>query len=50
MTIINVALPEMRADLQMSVAGLQWIINGDTLTYPISALLSLLTATFTEQH
>src|SRR5271156_7132334 len=32
-TIINVALPQMRADLHMSTAGQQWVINAYTLTF-----------------
>ncbi len=32
-SIVNVALPSMRADLELSAAGLQWVVNGYTLTY-----------------
>src|SRR5580658_7158483 len=32
-TIINVALPQMRADLHMSSAGQQWVINAYALTF-----------------
>ncbi len=32
-TIINVALPQMRADLHMTTAGQQWVINAYTLTF-----------------
>jgi MFS family permease len=32
-TIINVALPQMRGALHMSTAGQQWIINAYTLTF-----------------
>ncbi len=32
-TIVNVALPKIRADLHMSATGLQWIINAYTLTF-----------------
>jgi EmrB/QacA subfamily drug resistance transporter len=32
-TIINVALPQIRADLHMSTAGQQWVINAYTLTF-----------------
>ena len=32
-TIVNVALPKIRADLHMSASGLQWIINAYTLTF-----------------
>ncbi len=32
-SIVNVALPSMRADLGLSAAGLQWVVNGYTLTY-----------------
>src|SRR5262245_63592738 len=31
-TVVNVALPTIGADLNMGVAGLQWILNGYTLT------------------
>jgi EmrB/QacA subfamily drug resistance transporter len=32
-SIVNVALPKMRADLDLSGAGQQWIINAYTLTF-----------------
>jgi EmrB/QacA subfamily drug resistance transporter len=32
-SIVNVALPKMRADLDLSVTGQQWIINAYTLTF-----------------
>ncbi|SDO69155.1 drug resistance transporter, EmrB/QacA subfamily [Klenkia soli] len=32
-SIVNVALPSMRADLGLSPGGLQWVVNGYTLTY-----------------
>jgi EmrB/QacA subfamily drug resistance transporter len=32
MTVVNVALPTIGKDLNASVAGLQWIVNGYTLT------------------
>jgi EmrB/QacA subfamily drug resistance transporter len=32
-TIINVALPQMRADLHMSSAGQQWVVNAYALTF-----------------
>src|SRR4029450_3092880 len=32
MTVVNVALPRMGRALAASVAGLQWIVNGYTLT------------------
>jgi MFS family permease len=32
-TIINVALPEMRTALHMSAGGQQWVINAYTLTF-----------------
>ncbi len=32
-TIVNVALPQMRLDLHMSASGLQWIVNAYTLTF-----------------
>lgn len=32
-TIVNVALPAMRADLGLSAGGLQWVINGYALTF-----------------
>ena len=32
-TIVNVALPQMRIDLHMSATGLQWIVNAYTLTF-----------------
>jgi EmrB/QacA subfamily drug resistance transporter len=38
-TIVNVALPAIRADLEMSVAGLQWTLDGYLVT--LSALLLL---------
>jgi EmrB/QacA subfamily drug resistance transporter len=31
--IVNVALPQMRADLGLSVAGEQWVVNAYTLTF-----------------
>ena len=36
-TIVNVALPSMRADLGASVASLQWIVDGYTI--PLAALM-----------
>ena len=38
-TVVNVALPEIGADLDADVAGLQWILNGYLLT--LSALILL---------
>ena len=32
-SIVNVALPKMRADLDLSATGQQWIINAYTLTF-----------------
>src|SRR4026207_2414787 len=32
-TIVNVALPSIQADLKMSEADLQWIVNAYTLTF-----------------
>jgi EmrB/QacA subfamily drug resistance transporter len=32
-SIVNVALPKMRADLDLSTSGQQWIINAYTLTF-----------------
>src|SRR5215470_16429617 len=32
-TIVNVALPSIQADLNMSEADLQWIVNAYTLTF-----------------
>src|ERR1700739_67682 len=32
-TIINVALPQMRAALHMSTAGQQWVVNAYALTF-----------------
>jgi len=32
-SIVNVALPKMRADLDLSAAGQQWVINAYTLTF-----------------
>src|SRR6185312_7367692 len=32
-SIVNVALPKMRADLNLSATGQQWIINAYTLTF-----------------
>ena len=31
--IVNVALPQMRASLGLSVAGEQWVVNAYTLTF-----------------
>ncbi|WP_419994544.1 MFS transporter [Streptomyces boninensis] len=32
-SVVNVALPSMRADLGMSAVGLQWVVNAYTLTF-----------------
>ena len=32
-SIVNVALPSMRDSLGLSATGLQWVVNGYTLTY-----------------
>ncbi|MEN0013318.1 MAG: MFS transporter, partial [Solirubrobacteraceae bacterium] len=32
-TIVNVALPAIRSDLDLSASGLQWIVNGYTLAF-----------------
>jgi EmrB/QacA subfamily drug resistance transporter len=32
-TIVNVALPAIRTDLDLSASGLQWIVNGYTLAF-----------------
>jgi MFS family permease len=32
-TIVNVALPQMRHDLGLSVTGQQWVVNAYTLTF-----------------
>ncbi|MGH3309245.1 MAG: MFS transporter [Streptomyces sp.] len=32
-SVVNVALPSMRTDLEMSAAGLQWVLNAYTLTF-----------------
>ncbi|UGY91114.1 MFS transporter [Streptomyces gobiensis] len=32
-SVVNVALPSMRADLGLSELGLQWVLNGYTLTF-----------------
>jgi EmrB/QacA subfamily drug resistance transporter len=32
-SVVNVALPSMRADLGMDAAGLQWVLNGYTLAF-----------------
>ncbi|MBB1244953.1 MFS transporter [Streptomyces durbertensis] len=32
-SVVNVALPSMRADLGMSAPGLQWVLNAYTLTF-----------------
>src|SRR5690348_17979747 len=32
-SIVNVALPDIRADLHFSVQGLQWVLSGYLLTY-----------------
>src|SRR5271168_5616411 len=39
-TIVNVALPAIRADLHSSVAGLQWSIDGYTVVVASLLLLS----------
>lgn len=31
--VVNVALPSMRSDLDLSTAGLQWVVNAYTLTF-----------------
>ena len=31
-TVVNIALPTIGTELHASVAGLQWIVNGYTLT------------------
>ncbi len=38
-TVVNIALPRIGADLDASAAGLQWIINGYTLTLASLVLL-----------
>src|SRR5919112_5564736 len=38
-TIVNIALPSMRADLDASVAGLQWVLDAYTLV--LASLLVL---------
>src|SRR4051812_8846135 len=38
-TVVNIALPAMGSDLKANVAGLQWIVNGYTLT--LSSLMLL---------
>lgn len=43
-TIVNVALPSIRRDLQASVAGLQWAIDGYTVVVACLLLLSGSTA------
>jgi MFS family permease len=32
-SIVNIALPDIRADLHFSVQGLQWVLSGYLLTY-----------------
>ncbi|WP_374207697.1 MFS transporter [Streptomyces sp. XM4193] len=32
-SVVNVALPSMRADLGLSAAGLQWVLNAYTITF-----------------
>ena len=32
-SIVNVALPQMRHDLGLSVTGQQWVVNAYTLTF-----------------
>jgi MFS family permease len=39
MTVVNVALPSMARDLNLGIAGLQWILDGYLLT--LSALILL---------
>jgi EmrB/QacA subfamily drug resistance transporter len=43
-SIVNVALPKMRADLDLSATGQQWIINAYTLTFAGFLLLGGRTA------
>jgi EmrB/QacA subfamily drug resistance transporter len=43
-SIVNVALPDMRADLDLSATGQQWIINSYTLTFAGFLLLGGRTA------
>jgi MFS family permease len=38
-TVVNVALPTIGTELDASVAGLQWVINGYTLTLASLILL-----------
>src|SRR5271168_5118927 len=46
-TIVNVALPSIRADLHASVAGLQWSIDGYTV---VVASLLLLSGSMADRH
>src|SRR6187431_3341877 len=34
-TVVNVALPSIQADLNASLAGLEWTINAYTLTFAV---------------
>jgi MFS family permease len=44
MTVVNVALPSIRADLGFSVSSLQWVVNAYTLTFGGLLLLGPLAA------
>jgi len=32
-TVVNVALPSIRADLGISISGLEWVVNAYALTF-----------------
>ena len=32
-TVVNVALPSIQEDLDTSISGLEWIVNGYTLSF-----------------
>jgi EmrB/QacA subfamily drug resistance transporter len=34
-TVVNVALPSIQSDLNTSIAGLEWIVNGYTLSFAV---------------
>src|ERR1700753_1615476 len=43
-TIVNVALPSIRVDLHASLSGLQWVVDGYTVTLASLLILSGSTA------
>ncbi|WP_159050530.1 MFS transporter, partial [Streptomyces cellostaticus] len=47
MTVLNVALPSLRSELQPGMAGLQWVADGYTLTLACAVLA---TGTWSDRH